>query len=42
MGAVGEKLMKRLIQLGATMAVGAGVVTKALYNGLFSWLFIAS
>lgn len=33
MAAAGEKLMKRLIQLGATMAVGAGVVSKALYNG---------
>ncbi|VBB32162.1 unnamed protein product [Acanthocheilonema viteae] len=32
MAALGEKLMKRLIQLGATMAVGAGVVSKALYN----------
>ncbi|OZC07781.1 SPFH/Band 7/PHB domain protein [Onchocerca flexuosa] len=32
MAAVGEKVMKRLIQLGATMAIGAGVVSKALYN----------
>lgn len=27
--------MKRLIQVGATVAIGAGVVSKALYNGQF-------
>ncbi|MCP9257214.1 Prohibitin [Dirofilaria immitis] len=32
MAAAGEKLMKRLIQLGATVAIGAGVVSKALFN----------
>ncbi|VDP25508.1 unnamed protein product [Onchocerca flexuosa] len=42
MAAVGEKVMKRLIQLGATMAIGAGVVSKALYNGFFSWLVFSS
>ena len=33
MAAMGELLMKRLIQVGATVAIGAGVASKALYNG---------
>lgn len=48
MAAMGELLMKRLIQIGATVAIGAGVASKALYNGklalavrlLINWLVL--